>query len=116
MTLRAILESHYARTVAALDRSERFSAENESDCEACDNAGIHLQLFDEANARTPRATFAIYAPIKMRRRESAAGPWTLFDHVIAASEACGRAITCNGHAADLRAYNVARHYAKALGR
>lgn len=43
-TLRAILEAHYARTLSALDRSARFSADNESDAEACDTAALYLSI------------------------------------------------------------------------
>ncbi len=44
MSLRAILEAHYQRTLAAIDRTDRFSAENEAHCEACDTANAFILI------------------------------------------------------------------------
>ena len=55
-----------------------------------------------------------YAPLTMRRRDSACGPWTLYKHTIAAGEASVRSVAHEGYEADVRAYRVARHYMKAL--
>jgi len=109
---------HAVRSIAAAeDAMQRIRIgmqrdDDEATIAAADAAGEFAGLL---HRRAPSAG-RTYAPLRMRRRESACGPWTLHEHLMATSEACGRAMTCNGHAADLRAYAVARHYARSLAR
>lgn len=119
--MNTILQRHYL----AAQRAETLSAwwpdaEHRADKRAVDCAALHVGLdaMSRIQAKRPpqAGCVASYPPIRMRRVEAACGPWTLFDHVIAASEACERAMTCNEHAAAMRAYAVARRYAKSLGR
>lgn len=118
MKLPHVLYRHYHATRANLDAPDLVPMPGDQAASNCAALHVGLDAMSRIQAKRPpqAGCVASYPPIRMRRVEAACGPWTLFDHVIAASEACERAMTCNEHAAAMRAYAVARRYAKSLGR
>ena len=104
---------HVAATGAAVERPDATDA----DWRAAQCAHASAML---AATRARGALHAVPAPVYPAPRPrpgshvSQSTIPVLAKHAVRCAEACSAEMTCNGHAASLRAYHVARHYARVL--
>lgn len=113
-----VLCRHYHAASCAIGYPAEFTAFYAADRRAVDCAALYGAILAAAavNRRRPRAPGAVLPGTKRRAPSTVAQSIIppLARHAVAAAEACSAEMTCNGHAASLRAYDVARHYARVL--